>query len=154
MRELKGFTKIALEPGEEKTVSFTLDSRAVAYWETRIGGWFVESGPVVVEVGSSSRDLRLSGTVQMKSSQFIPMVFDRNTTIGELLQNPKGAAIVGKMMSGGHSDEDLKEADDAMGAGAKRMREKMMMEMPLGSLVSYGRMSDEQLDGLLAMLNA
>ena len=154
VRELKGFTKIALEPGEEKTVSFTLDSRAVAYWETRIGGWFVESGPVVVEVGSSSRDLRLSGTVQMKSSQFIPMVFDRNTTIGELLQNPKGAAIVGKMMSGGHSDEDLKEADDAMGAGAKRMREKMMMEMPLGSLVSYGRMSDEQLDGLLAMLNA
>jgi len=58
------------------------------------------------------------------------------------------------MMGGGKSDDDMKEADDAMGAGAKRMRERMMMEMPLDSLVSYGRMTDEQLDGLLAMLNA
>lgn len=153
-RELKGFTKISLEPGEEKTVSFTLDFRAFAYWEKQTGGWFVESGPVNIEIGSSSRDLRLHGQVQMKSSMFIPTVFDRSTTIGELLQNPKGAAIVGKMMGGGRSEEGQKEADDAMGAGASRMREKMMMEMPLGSLVSYGRMSDEQLDGLLAMLNA
>jgi beta-glucosidase len=58
------------------------------------------------------------------------------------------------MMGAGHSEEDLQAADDAMGAGARRMREKMMMEMPVGSLVSYGRMSDEQLDRLLAMLNA
>jgi len=153
-RELKGFTKVSLEPGEEKRVSFTLDSRAFAYWEKRTGGWFVESGPVNIEIGSSSRDLRLHGQVQMKSSMFIPTVFDRSTTISELLQNPKGAAIVGKMMGGGRSEEAQKEADDAMGAGAKRIREKMMMEMPLGSLVSYGRMSDEQLDGLLAVLNA
>ena len=84
----------------------------------------------------------------------IPIVFDRQTTIGDLMGDPKGAAIVAKMMGAGKSDEDMKEADDAMGAGAKRMREKMMMEMPLGSLVSYGRMDDAQLDGLLAMLNA
>ncbi len=154
VRELKGFRKVFLAPGEEQTVSFTLDSRAVAYWEKRIGGWFVESGAVNIEIGSSSRDLRLSGQVQMKSSMFIPTIFTRTTTIGELLRNPKGAVIVGKMVSGGHSDEDLKDADDAMGAGAKRMRNQMMFEMPLGSLVSYGRMTDEQLDNLLSMLNS
>ena len=154
VRELKGFTKVELAPGEEKTVTFTLDSRAVSYWETRIGGWFTESGRAVIEIGSSSRDLRLSGEVKMNSSMRIPTVFTRQTTIGELMNDPKGAAIVAKMLGSGKSDEDMQEADEAMGAGAKRMREKMMMEMPLGSLVSYGRMSDEQLDGLLTMLNA
>lgn len=59
VRELKGFAKLALAPGEEKTVSFTLDSRAVAYWETRIGGWFVENGPVVIEISSFSQPFLL-----------------------------------------------------------------------------------------------
>jgi beta-glucosidase len=154
VRELKGFAKVSLDPGEEKTVSFTLSSRAFAYWEKRICGWFLENGPINIEIGSSSRDLRLHGQVQMNSSMFIPTVFDRTTTIGELLQNPKSAGVLGKMMGAGHSEEDQQAADDAMGAGAKRMREKMMMEMPVGSLVSYGRMNDEQLDHLLAMLNA
>ncbi len=40
-----------------------------------------------------------------------------------------------------------------MGAGAEKMRRQMVMDMPLSALVSYGRMSEKQLKGLLEELN-
>jgi len=45
-KELKGFEKVFLNPGEEKTVTFTLDKRAFAYYNTQIKDWHVESGRV------------------------------------------------------------------------------------------------------------
>ena len=44
VRELKGFAKVALEPGESKAVSFTLDKRSFAYWNQQIHDWHVETG--------------------------------------------------------------------------------------------------------------
>ena len=46
------------------------------------------------------------------------------------------------------------EADSPLGEGSEVMVQKMMQEMPLGALVSYGRMTQEQLDSVIAMLNA
>lgn len=57
VRELKGFAKVELSPGEEKTVSFTLDDRSFAVFAD---GWKIPEGEYVIEVGSSSRDIRLS----------------------------------------------------------------------------------------------
>ncbi len=56
-RELRGFEKIHLLPGESKNVSFTLDDRSFAVWNK---GWRVPAGEYVIEIGSSSRDIRLS----------------------------------------------------------------------------------------------
>jgi uracil phosphoribosyltransferase len=58
-RELKGFAKVELQPGEAKDVSFTLDKRSFAYWNAEIHDWFVVSGDYAVQVGASSRDLPL-----------------------------------------------------------------------------------------------
>ncbi len=55
-RELKGFLKVDLLPGEEKEVSFILDERSFTIWKD---GWKVPGGEYVIEVGSSSRDIRL-----------------------------------------------------------------------------------------------
>ena len=63
MRELKGFGKVALDPGEERTVSITLDQRAFSFWSDVLGRWVVESGEFAIEVGSHSRDLPLSVVV-------------------------------------------------------------------------------------------
>ncbi len=54
-RELKGFKKIALEPGETKTVYFPLDARSFAFWQN---GWVTEAGTIELQCGSSSRDIR------------------------------------------------------------------------------------------------
>ena len=62
-RQLKGFTKLALGPGKSQTVSFPLDERAFSYWDIGSGTWQVAPGCYKVFVGSSSRDLPLSGTI-------------------------------------------------------------------------------------------
>ncbi|MBR3954105.1 MAG: glycoside hydrolase family 3 C-terminal domain-containing protein [Clostridia bacterium] len=68
VKELKGFTKVYLEPGEEKAVTIELDKRAFAFWNTEIGDWYVESGEFDILVGASSRDIRLNTTVKVTSS--------------------------------------------------------------------------------------
>jgi beta-glucosidase len=66
-RELRGFEKVFLEPGEEKTVCFELGSRAFAFWDTAGADWAVEAGEFDIEVGASSADIRLTTTLDMAS---------------------------------------------------------------------------------------
>ena len=58
-RELKGFARVALNPGEEKRVEFMLDERSFAYYNAVVGGWHIENGPYKILIGASSRDIRL-----------------------------------------------------------------------------------------------
>jgi len=64
-KELKGFVKVDLCPGEEKTITITLDKRAFAFYDIEIKDWVVESGTFEVLVGTSSRDIRLSAEVDV-----------------------------------------------------------------------------------------
>ena len=66
-KELKGFGKVFLEPGESKTVTVQLDSRAFAYYNPLIHDWYVASGSYRVLVGASSRDIRLEAPVEVAS---------------------------------------------------------------------------------------
>lgn len=66
-KELKGFVKIHLDPGEEKKVTVELDDRAFAFWNTATEDWCVESGEYKILVGASSRDIRLEAVAKMKS---------------------------------------------------------------------------------------
>lgn len=67
-KELKGFDKVFLEPGETKTVKLTLDKRSFSYYDTEISDWFVESGVFTILVGASSRDIKLSADVVVNST--------------------------------------------------------------------------------------
>lgn len=58
-KELKGFAKVALKPGQSKTVAFILDERSLAYYDPAKKGWVAEPGEFEVQVGSSSRDIRV-----------------------------------------------------------------------------------------------
>ena len=60
-KQLKGFEKIWLEPGEEETVTMKLDRNSLAAWDAESGAWKVHSGSYSVMVGGSSRDIRLKG---------------------------------------------------------------------------------------------
>ena len=61
-RELRGFEKIFLLPGESKTVSFALDNRSFSVWSN---GWKIPHGEYIIEIGSSSRDIRLSQSINI-----------------------------------------------------------------------------------------
>ena len=65
VKELKGFKKIFLKPGEKQTVLFPLGQNAFAFYDPVQGGWLAESGDFEISIGSSSRDLRLKGHFQL-----------------------------------------------------------------------------------------
>jgi beta-glucosidase len=64
-RELQGFQKILLSPGQTGHVRFTLDARSFSFWSTAAHRWRIAGGQYRIQLGSSSRDLRLSGTVSL-----------------------------------------------------------------------------------------
>ncbi len=68
-KELKGFTKVSLKPGQTKQVSFKLDDRAFSYYNTAINDWHIESGDFNILVGASSRDIRLESVVKVTSAK-------------------------------------------------------------------------------------
>jgi beta-glucosidase len=57
VKELKGFEKVDLKPGEEKQVDFTLGKRAFTFYDTDINDWRVESGDFGILAGKSSEDI-------------------------------------------------------------------------------------------------
>lgn len=91
-KELKGFTKVQLEPGEEKSVSIELNKRAFAYYDGDLQDWRVESGEFEILVGASSRDIRLTATVAITSDHpGVPSVDRENLAV--YYNFPKGVPI-------------------------------------------------------------
>lgn len=64
-KELKGFQKVFLQPGETKQVMITLDENAFQYFNDVMNKWVFEPGAFEIKVGSSSRDIKLNGTVNL-----------------------------------------------------------------------------------------
>ena len=112
----------------------------------------MESGEFVIEIGESSRDIRMAQSVQVEGTTLLAFTVTEQTTIGQLLKHPKGKVIIGNMMRSSamsHVDQT-----DTMGEGSERMMQGMTMGIPLGALVSYGRLTRKQLKDLIATLNA
>jgi beta-glucosidase len=66
--QLRGFAKLTLAPGRSGRVSFALDGRSLAYWNTATGAWTVAAGCDPVMVGFSSRELPLTGTLAVNGA--------------------------------------------------------------------------------------
>ncbi|MBQ7060100.1 MAG: glycoside hydrolase family 3 C-terminal domain-containing protein [Firmicutes bacterium] len=152
IRELRDFAKVALEPGEVKTVSFTLDKRAFAYYEPKCSDWFVESGEFEIGIGDSSRNIVLSQTVRVEGTTLLSFTITETTTIGQLMKHPKGSLFVRQMM--GSSAMASSDMSSSMGEGTEKALQKMVLEIPIGAMVSYGRMTAEQLKALIDSLNS
>ncbi len=153
VRELKGFEKVMLEPGETKTVSFTLCKRAFAYYNTDISDWYVEDGVYGIEIGASSRDIRLEAEIKVAPVKPYIRPFTLDSSMGDLMAFPAAMAAMSPILAafgGGSTDGN----DDAMGMGVSAI--EMFKGMPLRSLVSFsgGAFPEELALGLLAQINA
>lgn len=67
-QQLKGFAKVALAPGESKTVSIPLDDKAYRYWNVKTDKWEIEGGDYELLVGASCEDIRLRAAVTVKGT--------------------------------------------------------------------------------------
>lgn len=72
IKELKGFSKVFLQPTEEQSVLIPLDSRSFAYWNPSCQDWYVESGEFEILIGASSQDIRLRSVVLVVNENPIP----------------------------------------------------------------------------------
>ena len=88
-KELKKFSKIELEPGAEKDVSFRLNARDFSYYDSRRSMWIAESGDFEISLGSSSRDIRLTEKVHLTSTQQVPLGFDEYTFFRAYWEHPQ-----------------------------------------------------------------
>jgi beta-glucosidase len=65
-KELRGFERVALRPGQKKTVAFSLPGGKLSFWDVRTHGFVVEPGAFDLLVGSSSQDIRVQTRIQVK----------------------------------------------------------------------------------------
>lgn len=125
-KELKGFKKVSLKPGESVRVEFTLDKRSFAYYNTALGDWYAPSGTYEIQVGASSRDIRATAPVVFKTKVRIPVEIGPNTTIGDLLGNKKTRTVIKTFLS-----KVMKKRSDS--AAAREAITDEMIEQSLDS---------------------
>jgi len=152
-KELKGFVKIELEPGQEKEVSFTLDKRSFAYYNTDIKDWYVESGEYQILVGSSSRDIKLEETVEVESTVKLPWKVTVNTNVGDLMNNPVTKEIMDGVLAKFMENSPI--GADESGTISEDMAMAMMKYMPLRTIALFGgeNISRQMIEDLVDRLN-
>ncbi len=151
VRELKGFEKVELQPGETKTVSFTLGERSFAYWNTVLHDWHVVSGDYDIEICRNAEEVELAVNLQVTGTKALPRQYDADTIIMDLdekamsiLQETMQAAM-GALSGGEEAGEDA--------AISAEMSMAMMRYMPLRTFVSFGNMTLRDLEQLLDQMN-
>ena len=148
VRELKGFGKLLLQPGETGTVTATLDSRAFAYWEDGLEDWHVEPGKYVIEAAASSRDIRLSAEITAETKPYYPPI-TMDSTFGDVMAIPAGKAIV---EANAHQLLAAPVTGDEVNL---EMMEAMMRDMPLHAMCSFsgGQLKRADIAALVEKIN-
>lgn len=153
-KELKGFVKVELQPGEEKTVTFLLDKRSFAYYNVNLKDWHVETGDFEILIGKSSSDIVLKESILVQSTVPVKKPVHRNTTIGELMSDPILRPAVQQLLAK-MSNNQQASADVPEGAINSEMMLAMMQYMPLRGMVnlSRGAFTEEMLKGIIERFN-
>ena len=97
VKELKGFAKVELQPGETKTVSIHLDFRAFAYYHPEHKQWITEDGGFDILIGSSSADIRSRLTTTLQSTLDLPCILDIESTLREWMADRRGRQVLGSL---------------------------------------------------------
>lgn len=159
VKELKGFEKIDLEPGETKTVTFKLSKRAFAYYNNSIHDWHVETGAFDILIGHSSRVILDKKTVWVEATRAIPVTYTLNSTFGDIMVNPQAASkFNGIINSFGiilGSMSDAPETPSNSEAFTTEMIAAAIKDMPLRAFISMGmgKMSFEDFQKILDQVN-
>ncbi|MDR0848987.1 MAG: glycoside hydrolase family 3 C-terminal domain-containing protein [Propionibacteriaceae bacterium] len=149
IHELKGFVKVDLKPGATVTARFELGVRAFSYWDVNTHDWARDEGDYVIEVGSSSRDIRGRATVAVPASPRPKLVVDANTRVEQLLAEPATRGLLTQAMKMMGMQESGEGPDFN-----PEMAEAGLAESPLRQLRSFNGFSDADLNALIGFFNA
>ncbi len=152
-KELKGFEKILINPGETKTVTFTLDKRSFAWYNTNIHEWYAASGEYNILVGASSRDIRLTKKIIFNTKVHVLREITENTTVGDLMADERTKDLIKNFTD--RNKAMNKEVDSSeKEAITDKMNEEMLGGTPLRTLhlMAYN-LTEADYEELLKNLN-
>lgn len=158
LKELKGYDKVSLKPGETKTASFTLDYRSFAWYNTNLQDWYAKTGDYEILIGASSRDIRLTKKIHMNTAKKLPLNIHMNTTLGELLSDertiPFGLEFKSRMDAffGAPDIPDI-DSSSSREAISDAMNNAMIASMPLRNVMTFGLYDKEELQKIIDQLN-
>jgi len=158
-KELKGFAKVRLEPGETSRVDLELDERTFAYYDPAHGRWVADAGDFDLLVGASSADIRLRTRVTLTRGTPLPFALTRESSVREWLADPRGKAVLAPLLA------VIQEAmARTMGSSDGREAigmdlDRFLMDMPLVAIVAHGETTPQvsataMVDALLARAGA
>ena len=124
LRELRGFEKVQLDPGESRRLRFSLDTRALSRFDPRSMSWVADAGEYRVEVGASSRDIRLAGVAALDGTVPEPGL-STASSIQEWLADPAAAAelvsaLTASALASAPGGADAQGGPDAQDSAASR----------------------------------
>lgn len=151
-KELKGFCKLELEPGQTGKAVFELDKRSFAYYDVEQKDFLVQTGDFDILVGASSQDIRLQEQVYVKSTTVIHKQFHKNSTFGEIYEYLPTREIAEEMMDYFKRESGI---DFELGDNVEDFAFRVICDFPLKTLVTFtkGKYSEAQLDELIHKLN-
>jgi len=158
-KELKGFAKIFLEPGETKTVSVKLDFRSFAFYHTEFKQWITETGEFDILIAASAADIRHTLTVKLESTLDLPCVLDMESTIREWVTDKRGNTIITPLIKNITEMSRQSFGDDQSEGGVGMDTMEMFYDMPLVSVLMFNQQfltmpPEEMVEGLLRQVHA
>lgn len=152
-QELRAFTKVALAPGAEAEVRFTLAERDFAVYDVRGRRWVAPPGEYELRVGASSRDIRARANVTLLGDSRALTPLTRLTKVREWLRHAPSRAVLGPAMPRlarlfGHAGLSESEAVEAVGAN------DFFADMPIAKMVMFGVLSEAELQAMIEAVNA
>ena len=142
VRELKGFEKVELAPGERRDVTFLLDKRAFAYWNSDLGDWHVETGMFTIEVGQSSRDSERRDRVLVTSTVKPPRHYTMDSIFMDITADPEAMAVLKPLTDQVARAMGPRPEAEAGGSAKEAISDDMTLAMlnymPLRGVVSFG----------------
>ncbi|HEX2911280.1 MAG TPA: glycoside hydrolase family 3 C-terminal domain-containing protein [Chloroflexia bacterium] len=143
VRELKAFAKVALEPGETKEVTLTLEERDFMVYDSERQAWRMEGGSYQIEVGPSSAELPLSAAVTVQEDlASARRRFTRMTELKYFVENEQALALIRQNFgSSGDVEQWITNADE------------MFLAIPIIKIAGFQGISEEQVDAFIAHLN-
>ena len=135
-KELKGFAKVELQPGETRTVSVDLDFRAFAFYHPAYRRWITEDGEFDILIGAASDDIRCKQTVRLQSTLELPSILDRESTLRAWMTDPRGKRVLGPIFQDLSQQMRASFADnDSEATGMDPTN--FLMDMPLVSMLNF-----------------
>lgn len=152
-KELKGFCKVLLQPGETKTVSMQITARDLSGWNEELGDWYAPSGTYAVLLGHASDEIHQTADVTFTTRKLLPLTVSMSTTLGELLRDPRTAPVMQQMLEKAGQGPMMSALLESGDPSARAMAQAMLDGLPLKALISFGAVSSEQAQGMISMLN-